>query len=52
MEQSYDIETILQLLSFTKMESIQLRKLTTTTFRVELVFSFNDGAKMDGESDE
>ena len=37
----YDIETILNLLSHANMESIQLRKMTTTSFRVEIVFSIN-----------
>lgn len=39
MEMSNDIQTIKELLDLAKVESIHLRKLTTTSFRIELVFS-------------
>ena len=38
---NYDIETIMELLSHANMESIRLRKMTTTSFLVEIVFSMN-----------
>ncbi len=45
MEQSYDLETLLKLMSFSTLESIQLRKMTTTSFRVEMIFTFNTEAE-------
>lgn len=49
MEESYDLETILKLMSLSKMESLKLRKLTTTSFRVEMIFTFN--TEVENETD-
>lgn len=46
MEMSNDIQTIKELLDLAKIESIHLRKLTTTSFRIELVFSFEGETRM------
>ena len=42
MEECKDAEVIKLLLNCAKLETIQLRKLTTTSFRIEFVYTFRE----------